>query len=135
VLGDPTRWEAFRRHEPSYSDAPAVLVSGSLHQRVRSGEEVSPRLKANSTSPEDGISFGKDDGTVAQRGHHWPSARFMTIRKLGVDPDAHNDFIYEADDSAGLKTPVLSSMAHNPRDEVNSRPLARIHSIDRSETA
>lgn len=54
---------------------------------------------------------------------------------LGADPERNNDFLYEADDPAGLKTPAGSHIRRcNPRD-ASIAGVARIHRMIRRGTA
>jgi Dyp-type peroxidase family len=103
-----------------------------LHQRVA---EFRRFLKANSTSPED------EELLAAKMMGRWRSGAPLALcpfhddPELGADPRRNNDFLYEADDPAGFKTPGGSHIRRtNPRD-ASIAGLARIHRMIRRGTA
>lgn len=108
------------------------IVFRKLHQRVA---EFRRYLKANSTSPED------QELLAAKMMGRWRSGAplalcpFYDDPKLGADPQRNNDFLYEADDPAGFKTPGGSHIRRtNPRD-ASIAGVARIHRMIRRGTA
>jgi deferrochelatase/peroxidase EfeB len=92
-------------------------------------------LKANSTSPED------QELLAAKMMGRWRSGAPLALcpfhddPELGADPQRNNDFLYEADDPAGFKTPGGSHIRRtNPRD-ASIAGVARIHRMIRRGTA
>ena len=108
------------------------IVFRKLHQRVA---EFRQYLEANSTSPED------QELLAAKMMGRWRSGAPLALcpfhddPKLGADPQRNNDFLYEADDPAGFKTPGGSHIRRtNPRD-ASIAGVARIHRMIRRGTA
>ncbi len=103
-----------------------------LQQRVAAFRQY---LKANSASVED------EELLAAKMMGRWRSGAPLALcplhddAALGADPSRNNNFLYEADDPAGLKTPAGShSRRGNPRD-ANIAGVQRIHRMIRRGTA
>jgi len=108
------------------------IVFRKLHQRVA---EFRKYLKANSTSTDD------EELLAAKMMGRWRSGAPLALcplhdnPELGSDRNRNNDFLYEADDPAGLKTPGGSHIRRtNPRDAAIAG-VARIHRMIRRGTA
>ena len=108
------------------------VVFRKLHQRVAAFRQY---LKANSTSAAD------EELLAAKMMGRWRSGAPLALRpfhddpELGSDPRRNNDFLFEADDPTGLKTPGGSHIRRcNPRDAAIAG-VARIHRMIRRGTA
>ena len=108
------------------------VVFRKLHQRVAAFRQY---LKANSTSAAD------EELLAAKMMGRWRSGAPLALcpfhddPALGVDPRRNNDFLFEADDPVGLKTPGGSHIRRcNPRDAAIAG-VARIHRMIRRGTA
>ena len=129
----PMRWAAFKRRSPNLLGRNGTyVVFRKLHQRVA---EFRRFLKANSTSADD------EELLAAKMMGRWRSGAPLALcplhdnPELGADPHRNNDFLYEADDPAGLKTPGGSHIRRtNPRD-ASIAGVARIHRMIRRGTA
>jgi Dyp-type peroxidase family len=103
-----------------------------LYQRVAAFRQY---LKANSASVED------EELLAAKMMGRWRSGAPLALcpfhddPELGADPRRNNDFLFEADDPAGFKTPGGSHIRRcNPRDATIAG-VARIHRMIRRGTA
>jgi Dyp-type peroxidase family len=110
----------------------SYVVFRKLHQRVAAFRRF---LKVNSNSPED------EELLAAKMMGRWRSGAPLALcpfhddLQLGADPRRNNDFLFEADDPAGLKTPGGSHIRRtNPRDAAIAG-VARIHRMIRRGTA
>jgi len=90
------------------------VVFRKLHQRVAAFRQY---VKANSSSPEE------EELLAAKMMGRWRSGAPLALSPdtddpaLGADPRRNNDFLYDADDPKGLKTPPGSHIRRmNPRD-------------------
>src|SRR3954469_21055619 len=108
------------------------VVFRKLHQRVADFRQY---LKANSKSVE------AEEMLAAKMMGRWRSGAPLALcpmhddPELGADPKRNNNFLFEADDAAGLKTPAGSHMRRtNPRDAAIAG-VARIHRMIRRGTA
>jgi Dyp-type peroxidase family len=108
------------------------VVFRKLHQRVAAFRQY---LKANATGVAD------EELLAAKMMGRWRSGAPLALcpfhddPKLGEDPRRNNDFLFEADDPAGLKTPGGSHIRRcNPRDAAIAG-VARIHRMLRRGTA
>ena len=108
------------------------VVFRKLHQRVAAFRQY---LKANSTSVAD------EELLAAKMMGRWRSGAPLALcpfhddPKLGEDPRRNNDFLFEADDPTGFKTPGGSHIRRcNPRDAAIAG-VARIHRMIRRGTA
>jgi len=108
------------------------VVFRKLHQRVAAFRQY---LKANSTSAAD------EELLAAKMMGRWRSGAPLALcpfhddPELGSDPRRNNDFLFEADDPTGLKTPGGSHIRRcNPRDAAIAG-VARIHRMLRRGTA
>ena len=108
------------------------VVFRKLHQRVAAFRQY---LKANSTSAAD------EELLAAKMMGRWRSGAPLALcpfhdnPELGSDPHRNNDFLFEADDPAGLKTPGGSHIRRcNPRDAAIAG-VGRIHRMIRRGTA
>ena len=108
------------------------VVFRKLHQRVAAFRQY---LKENSTSVAD------EELLAAKMMGRWRSGAPLALcpfhddPALGEDPRRNNDFLFEADDPAGLKTPGGSHIRRcNPRDAAIAG-VARIHRMIRRGTA
>jgi len=108
------------------------VVFRKLHQRVAAFRQY---LKANSTSVAD------EELLAAKMMGRWRSGAPLALcpfhddPELGSDPHRNNDFLFEADDPTGLKTPGGSHIRRcNPRDAAIAG-VARIHRMIRRGTA
>src|SRR6185312_12005507 len=100
------------------------VVFRKLHQRVAAFRQY---LKANSTSVAD------EELLAAKMMGRWRSGAPLALcpfhddPELGEDPRRNNDFLFEAADPTGLKTPGGSHIRRcNPRDAAIAG-VARIH--------
>lgn len=108
------------------------VVFRKLHQRVAAFRQY---LKADSTSVAD------EELLAAKMMGRWRSGAPLALcpfhddPELGSDPRRNNDFLFEADDPKGLKTPGGSHIRRcNPRDAAIAG-VARIHRMIRRGTA
>lgn len=108
------------------------VVFRKLHQRVAAFRQY---LKANSTS------VAEEELLAAKMMGRWRSGAPLALcpfhddPELGSDARRNNDFLFEADDPAGLKTPGGSHIRRcNPRDAAIAG-VARIHRMIRRGTA
>ena len=108
------------------------VVFRKLHQRVAAFRQY---LKANSTSVED------EELLAAKMMGRWRSGAPLALcpfhddPELGADPRRNNDFLFEADDPAGFKTPGGSHIRRcNPRD-ASIAGVTRLHRMIRRGTA
>src|SRR5215475_1935903 len=110
----------------------SYIVFRKLRQRVAAFRQY---LKANSTGPED------EELLAAKMMGRWRSGAPLALcpfhdePELGADSRRNNNFLYEEDDPAGLKTPGGSHIRRtNPRD-ASIAGVARIHRMIRRGTA
>ena len=108
------------------------VVFRKLHQRVAAFRKY---LKANSASAAD------EELLAAKMMGRWRSGAPLALcpfhddARLGADPLRNNNFLFEADDPAGFKTPGGSHIRRcNPRDAAIAG-VARIHRMIRRGTA
>ncbi len=108
------------------------VVFRKLHQRVAAFRQY---LKTNSNDPAD------EELLAAKMMGRWRSGAPLALcpfhddAALGRDPKRNNDFLFENDDPAGLKTPAGSHIRRcNPRD-ASIAGVARIHRMIRRGTA
>ena len=108
------------------------VVFRKLHQRVAAFRQY---LKENSKSVAD------EELLAAKMMGRWRSGAPLALcpfhddPELGGDPQRNNDFLFEADDPTGLKTPGGSHIRRcNPRDAAIAG-VARIHRMLRRGTA
>jgi Dyp-type peroxidase family len=108
------------------------VVFRKLHQRVAAFRRY---LKANSASGAD------EELLAAKMMGRWRSGAPLALcpfhddAQLGTDPLRNNNFLFEADDPAGFKTPGGSHIRRcNPRDAAIAG-VARIHRMIRRGTA
>jgi Dyp-type peroxidase family len=108
------------------------VVFRKLHQRVA---EFRRYLKSNSKDEND------EELLAAKMMGRWRSGAPLALcpfhddPALGVDAQRNNDFLFEADDAAGFKTPGGSHIRRtNPRDAAIAG-VARIHRMIRRGTA
>lgn len=133
VLGYPDELGGVQKTVPELLGRNGTyVVFRKLHQRVA---EFRRFLKANSTSPE------AEELLAAKMMGRWRSGAPLALcpfhddPEIGADPRRNNDFLYEADDPAGFKTPGGSHIRRtNPRD-ASIAGLARIHRMIRRGTA
>ena len=133
ILGYPDELDGIQATKPEVLGRNGTyIVFRKLHQRVA---EFRKYLKANSTSPED------EELLAAKMMGRWRSGAPLALcplhddPELGADSRRNNDFLYEEDDPAGLKTPGGSHIRRtNPRD-ASVAGFARIHRMIRRGTA
>jgi Dyp-type peroxidase family len=108
------------------------VVFRKLHQRVA---EFRKYLRNNSSGPE------AEELTAAKMMGRWRSGAPLALcpfhddPALGEDRKRNNDFMFQADDAAGMKTPGGSHIRRtNPRD-AEIAGVARIHRMIRRGTA
>ena len=108
------------------------VVFRKLHQRVADFRRF---LQTNSNS------LDEEELLAAKMMGRWRSGAPLALcpfhddPHLGVDPQRNNDFMFEEDDKAGLKTPGGSHIRRcNPRD-ASVAGVARIHRMIRRGTA
>ena len=108
------------------------VVFRKLHQRVAAFRKY---LKTNSAGS------GDEELLAAKMMGRWRSGAPLALcplhddPELGADAKRNNDFLYEADDPTGLKTPGGSHIRRcNPRD-ASIAGVARIHRMIRRGTA
>ena len=133
VLGYPDELGGVQKTKPEILGRNGTyVVFRKLHQRVA---EFRRYLKANSTSHDD------EELLAAKMMGRWRSGAPLALcpfhdnPDLGADPRRNNDFLFKADDAAGLKTPGGSHIRRtNPRDAPIAG-VARIHRMIRRGTA
>jgi len=108
------------------------VVFRKLHQRVAAFRQY---LKTNASDVDD------EELLAAKMMGRWRSGAPLALcpfhdnAELGADPRRNNDFLFEADDPAGFKTPGGSHIRRcNPRDAAIAG-VARIHRMIRRGTA
>ena len=133
VLGYRDELGGVQRTEPEILGRNGTYVAfRKLHQRVAAFRQY---LKANSTSVE------AEELLAAKMMGRWRSGAPLALCPfhddvaLGADPRRNNNFLFEADDPAGFKTPGGSHIRRcNPRDAAIAG-VARIHRMIRRGTA
>jgi Dyp-type peroxidase family len=133
VLGYPDELGGIKKTEPEVLGRNGTyVVFRKLHQKVAHFRHY---LNANSKSPED------EELLAAKMMGRWRSGAPLALcpvhddPKLGADPRRNNDFLFEADDPTGFKTPSGSHIRRtNPRDAAIAG-VARIHRMIRRGTA
>ena len=133
VLGYTDEMGGIQRTEPEIVGRNGTyVVFRKLHQRVGAFRQY---LKANSTSA------GEEELLAAKMMGRWRSGAPLALcpfhddPELGADPGRNNDFLFEADDPAGFKTPGGSHIRRcNPRD-ASIAGVARLHRMIRRGTA
>lgn len=133
VLGYPDELGGIQQTEPEVLGRNGTyVVFRKLHQRVA---EFRRYLKTNSTSPDD------EELLAAKMMGRWRSGAPLALcpfhddPELGADPLRNNDFLFQADDPSGMKTPGGSHIRRtNPRD-ASIAGVARIHRMIRRGTA
>src|SRR5215216_1666418 len=133
VLGYRDEMRGVQRTEPEILGRNGTyVVFRKLRQRVAAFRQY---MKANSASVED------EELLAAKMMGRWRSGAPLALcpfhddAKLGADPQRNNDFLFEADDPAGFKTPGGSHIRRcNPRDATIAG-VARIHRMIRRGTA
>ena len=133
VLGYPDELGGIQKTEPDVLGRNGTyVVFRKLQQRVA---EFRQYLKSNSNSPAD------EELLAAKMMGRWRSGAPLALcpfhddPELGVDPLRNNDFLFQADDPSGLKTPGGSHIRRtNPRD-ASIAGVARIHRMIRRGTA
>ncbi len=133
VLGYPDEMRGIQKTEPELLGRNGTyVVFRKLHQRVADFRRY---LNANSNSPQD------EELLAAKMMGRWRSGAPLALcpfhddPQLGADPRRNNDFLFEADDPAGFKTPGGSHIRRtNPRDAAIAG-FPRIHRMIRRGTA
>jgi Dyp-type peroxidase family len=133
VLGYRDELGGVQRTEPEILGRNGTyVVFRKLHQRVAAFRQY---LKANSSKVEE------EELLAAKMMGRWRSGAPLALcpfhdnAELGADPRRNNDFLFEADDPAGFKTPGGSHIRRcNPRDAAIAG-VARIHRMIRRGTA
>jgi len=133
VLGYADELGGIQRTEPEMLGRNGTyVVFRKLHQRVA---EFRRYLKSNSNAPDD------EELLAAKMMGRWRSGAPLALcpfhddPALGADPLRNNDFMFHADDPAGMKTPGGSHIRRtNPRD-ASIAGVARIHRMIRRGTA
>ena len=133
VLGYRDELGGVQRTEPEILGRNGTyVVFRKLHQRVAAFRQY---LKANSSKVEE------EELLAAKMMGRWRSGAPLALcpfhdnTELGADPRRNNDFLFEADDPAGFKTPGGSHIRRcNPRDAAIAG-VARIHRMIRRGTA
>jgi Dyp-type peroxidase family len=133
VVGYKDELGGVQRTEPEILGRNGTYVAfRKLHQRVAAFRQY---LKANSASVED------SELLAAKMMGRWRSGAPLALcpfhddLELGGDPQRNNDFLFEADDPAGFKTPGGSHIRRcNPRD-AGIAGVARLHRMIRRGTA
>jgi Dyp-type peroxidase family len=133
VLGYTDELGGIQRTEPEVVGRNGTyVVFRKLHQRVAAFRQY---LKANSTSVAD------EELLAAKMMGRWRSGAPLALcpfhddPELGADPRRNNDFLFEADDAMGLKTPGGSHIRRcNPRD-ASIAGVTRLHRMIRRGTA
>lgn len=133
VLGYRDELGGVQRTEPEILGRNGTyVVFRKLHQRVAAFRKY---LKTNSSSVAD------EELLAAKMMGRWRSGAPLALcpfhddAALGADPKRNNNFLFEADDPVGLKTPGGSHIRRcNPRDAAIAG-VARIHRMIRRGTA
>jgi len=133
VLGYTDEMGGVTKTEPEFLGRNGTyIVFRKLHQRVADFRKY---LKANATSEMD------EELLAAKMMGRWRSGAPLALcplhdnPELGVDSKRNNDFLFQQDDPAGLKTPGGSHIRRtNPRD-AEIAGVARIHRMIRRGTA
>jgi Dyp-type peroxidase family len=133
VLGYPDELGGIQKTEPDLLGRNGTyVVYRKLHQRVADFRRY---LKANSKDP------GEEELLAAKMMGRWRSGAPLALcpfhddPELGADRRRNNDFLFEVDDPAGLKTPGGSHIRRtNPRDAAIGG-VARLHRMIRRGTA
>ena len=133
VLGYRDELGGVQRTEPEILGRNGTyVVFRKLHQRVAAFRQY---LKANSTSVED------EELLAAKMMGRWRSGAPLALCpfhddvELGADARRNNNFLFEADDPAGFKTPGGSHIRRcNPRD-ARIAGMTRLHRMIRRGTA
>ena len=133
VLGYRDELGGVQRTEPEILGCNGTyVVFRKLHQRVAAFRKY---LKANSSSVAD------EELLAAKMMGRWRSGAPLALcpfhddAALGADPKRNNNFLFEANDPAGFKTPGGSHIRRcNPRDAAIAG-VARIHRMIRRGTA
>jgi len=133
VLGYPDEMGGVQKTVPDVLGRNGTyVVFRKLHQRVA---EFRRFLKSHSESPE------AEELMAAKMMGRWRSGAPLALcpfhddPTLGADPKRNNDFVFQADDPAGFKTPCGSHIRRtNPRD-ARIAGMARIHRMIRRGTA
>ncbi len=133
VVGYRDELGGLQKTEPEILGRNGTYVAfRKLHQRVAAFRQY---LKTNSKSVED------EELLAAKMMGRWRSGAPLALcpfhddAALGADPRRNNDFLYEADDPAGFKTPGGSHIRRcNPRDAAIAG-VTRLHRMIRRGTA
>ena len=133
VLGYTDELGGVQRTEPEILGRNGTyVVFRKLHQRVAAFRQY---LKANSSNVEE------EELLAAKMMGRWRSGAPLALcpfhdnAELGADPRRNNDFLFEADDPAGFKTPGGSHIRRcNPRDAAIAG-VVRLHRMIRRGTA
>ena len=133
VLGYPDELGGIQKTVPDVLGRNGTyVVFRKLHQRVA---EFRRFLKAHSDGPE------AEELMAAKMMGRWRSGAPLALcpvhddATLGADPQRNNDFLFQADDPTGFKTPCGSHIRRtNPRD-AQIAGVARIHRMIRRGTA
>ena len=133
VLGYADELGGIQKTEPEVLGRNGTyVVFRKLHQRVA---EFRRYLKASATSPDE------EELLAAKMMGRWRSGAPLALcpfhddPELGSDPQRNNDFLFQSDDPAGLRTPGGSHIRRsNPRD-ASIAGFARIHRMIRRGTA
>ena len=133
VLGYTDEMGGIQKTEPEIVGRNGTyVVFRKLHQRVAAFRQY---LKTNSANSAD------EELLAAKMMGRWRSGAPLALcpfhddPELGADPRRNNDFLFEADDPAGFKTPGGSHIRRcNPRD-ASIAGVARIHRMIRRGTA
>lgn len=133
VLGYPDELGGIQKTEPEVLGRNGTyVVFRKLHQRVA---EFRRYLKSNSTNPD------AEELLAAKMMGRWRSGAPLALcpfhddPEIGADPLRNNDFLFQADDPSGLKTPGGSHIRRtNPRD-ASIAGVTRIHHMIRRGTA
>jgi len=133
VLGYPDEMGGVQKMTPEILGRNGTyVVFRKLHQRVADFRRF---LQMNSKSADE------EELLAAKMMGRWRSGAPLALcpfhddPQLGADPHRNNDFMFEADDKAGFKTPGGSHIRRtNPRD-ASIAGVARIHRMIRRGTA
>ena len=133
VLGYPDELGGVQKTTPEIVGRNGTyVVFRKLHQRVADFRKF---LKANSNNADE------EDLLAAKMMGRWRSGAPLALcpfhddPELGADPRRNNDFMFEEDDKAGIKTPGGCHIRRtNPRD-ASIAGVARIHRMIRRGTA
>ena len=133
VLGYPDELGGVQKTEPEVLGKNGTyIVFRKLHQRVAAFRQY---LKANATGD-----IGEELLAAKMMGR-WRSGAPLALcplhdnPEIGVDPRRNNDFMFQQDDAAGMKTPGGSHIRRtNPRD-ASVAGVTKIHRMIRRGTA